>query len=95
MDAVELQFAAPDEGLWTNDRVHFFRPETAIAAGLRSHAFDGNQLSADRYGELVGRPDRISVHRFAYSRARPLVPRPEGDEATARVAWEVAVAADP
>lgn len=95
MDASELRFEAPDEGLWANDRVHFFRPETVIAAGLRSRAFDGNELSADRYGVLTARPDRASINRFAYSRARVLVPRPEGDDATARAAWDAAVEVHP
>ena len=95
MDPSELRFEAPDEGLWANDRGHFFRPETAIAAGLRSRAFDGNQLSADRYGVLVARPDRKSINRFAYFRARVLVPRPEGDEATAQAAWDAAVETHP
>ncbi len=95
MDASELRFEAPDEGLWANDRVHFFRPETPIAAGLRSRAFDGNELSAERYGVLIARPDRASINRFAYSRARVLVPRPEGDDATAQAAWDAAVEAHP
>ena len=87
MERAQLTFEAPDSGLWTNDRVHFFRPGTAIGVQAGASALDGRDLSDARYGVLSGRRDRASVNRFAYSRARDLVPRPPGDEAEAREAW--------
>ena len=90
-----LSFEAPGPGEWRVDGVHQPRPVSKLFTEFVAESRQQGQIvSAERYGSFARGAETRYIHRFVFGQPRVLIPRPPGDEASARTAFGQALQAD-